>query len=54
MYLLVNMFPTVAYAMSNIPGINKLVEFVKFDKGFDNAVEEGLVKEINFKEEKME
>ncbi len=50
--LLVNMFPTVAYAMSNIPGINKLVEFVKFDKGFDNAVEEGLVKEINFKEEK--
>lgn len=50
--LLVNMFPTVAYAMSKIPGISKLVEIVKFDKGFDNAVEKGLVKEINFEEEK--
>lgn len=49
--LLVNMFPTVAYAMSKVPGLDKLVELVTFDKGFDNAVEEGLVKEINFEEE---
>ncbi|WP_195989263.1 DUF4179 domain-containing protein [Clostridium sp. D53t1_180928_C8] len=50
--LLVNMFPTVAYAMSKIPGIDKLVELVKFDKGFDNAIEDGLAKEVNFEEEK--
>ena len=50
--LLVNMFPTVAYAMSKVPGLDKLVELVTFDKGFDNAVEEGLVKEVNFEEEK--
>lgn len=49
--LLVNMFPTVAYAMSKVPGLDKLVELVTFDKGFDNAIEEGLVKEINFQEE---
>ena len=49
--LIVNMFPTVAYAMSKIPGLDKLIELVTLDKGFDNAVEEGLVKEINFEEE---
>ena len=49
--LLVNMFPTVAYAMSKVPGLDKLVELVTFDNGFDNAIEEGLVKEINFEEE---
>lgn len=49
--LLVNIFPTVAYAMSKFPGLDKLVELVTFDKGFDNAIEEGLVKEINFEEE---
>lgn len=49
--LLVNIFPTVAYAMSKVPGLDKLVELVTFDKGFDNAIEEGLVKEINFEEE---
>lgn len=48
---LVNIFPTVAYAMSKIPALNKLVELVTFDKGFDNAVKDGLVKEINFEEE---
>ena len=49
--LIVNIFPTVAYAMSKVPGLDKLVELVTFDKGFDNAIEEGLVKEINFEEE---
>ena len=49
--LIVNIFPTVAYAMSKVPGFDKLVELVTFDKGFDNAIEEGLVKEINFEEE---
>ena len=49
--LLVNIFPTVAYAMSKVPGLDKLVELVTFDKGFDNAIEEGLVKEVNFEEE---
>ena len=50
--VLVNIFPNVAYAMSKVPGLDKLIELVTFDKGFDNAVEEGLVKEINFQEQK--
>lgn len=50
--LAVNLFPKVAYAASLIPGVNKLVELVTWDKGFDNAVDEGLTQEINFEEEK--
>ena len=50
--LLVNMFPKVAYAASFIPGLNKLIELVTFDKGFTNAVDNGLAKELNFVEEK--
>ena len=46
----VNVFPTVAYALSNIPGIDKLVELVTFDKGFDNAINEGLTKEMDYVE----
>lgn len=50
--LAVNLFPKVAYAASLIPGVNKLVELVTWDKGFDNAIDEGLTQEINFEEEK--
>lgn len=50
--LLVNMFPKVAYAASLIPGVDKLVEFVTFDKGFTNAVDKGLTKELNYIQEK--
>lgn len=46
--LLVNMFPKVAYAASFIPGLDKLVELVTFDKGFTNAVDKGLTKEMNY------
>lgn len=50
--LLVNIFPKVAYAASLIPGIDKLVEFVTFDKGFNNAIDEGLTKNLNYVKEK--
>lgn len=50
--ILVNAFPAVAYAMSKIPGLDKLIELITFDKSFDNAIEEGLVEKINFEEEK--
>lgn len=50
--LLVNMFPKVAYAASLIPGLGKLVELVTFDKGFTNAIDSGLSKELNYVEEK--
>lgn len=50
--LLVNIFPRVAYAASLIPGLDKLVELITFDKGFTNAVDEGLTKEMNYIEEK--
>lgn len=50
--LAVNLFPKVAYAASLIPGVNKLVELVTWDKGFNNAIDEGLTQEINFEEEK--
>lgn len=48
----VNISPTVANAVSSIPGLSRLVQLVKFDKGFDNAVSEGLAQDINFVQEK--
>lgn len=50
--LLVNIFPKVAYAASLIPGLDKLVELITFDKGFTNAVDKGLTKEMSYIEEK--
>lgn len=50
--LIVNLSPSVANAISNIPLVGKLSELVKFDKGLDNAIEQGLVKNLNIKEEK--
>ena len=50
--VLVNIFPKVAYAASLIPGLDKLVELITFDKGFTNAVDKGLTKEMNYIEEK--
>lgn len=45
----VNVSPTIANAISNIPGLSKLVELVKLDRGFDNAVDEGLSQDINWR-----
>lgn len=44
----VNISPTIAQAISNIPGLSRLVQLVTFDKGFDNAISEGLAQEINW------
>lgn len=52
--LAVNLFPKVAYAASLIPGLDKLVKLVTWDKGFDNAVDEGLIQEINFEQKQNE
>ncbi|MCR6516144.1 DUF4179 domain-containing protein [Clostridium sp. LY3-2] len=50
----VNASVEVAEALSKIPGIKELVELVKLDKdsGFDNAINEGLVQDINYRKEK--
>lgn len=50
----VNASEEVAEALSKIPGIKELVELVKLDKdsGFDNAINEGLVQDINYRKEK--
>ena len=50
--LIINLSPSVANAISNIPLVGKLSELVKFDKGLDNAIEHELVKNLNIKEEK--
>lgn len=49
--LAVNLFPSVAYAVGLIPGLDRLVELVNFDKGLNNAIDEGLAKEVKFEEE---
>lgn len=50
--VLVNISPQAAHAFSSVPGLDKLVKLVTFDKGFDNSVEDGLIQDINFEENK--
>ncbi|MBS5883667.1 DUF4179 domain-containing protein [Clostridium sp.] len=51
--LTINLFPSVAYALEKVPIINKLVQIVKmdkpykYDKGFENLIENGKYQEIN-------
>lgn len=51
--LIINFFPSVAYALEKIPIIDKLVQIVKMDKlnkydrGFKNLIENGKYQEIN-------
>ncbi|MCR1949995.1 DUF4179 domain-containing protein [Clostridium sp. DSM 100503] len=51
--LIINFFPSVAYALEKVPIINKLVQIVKmdkaykYDKGFENLIENGKYQEIN-------
>ncbi|MBU3156724.1 DUF4179 domain-containing protein [Clostridium estertheticum] len=42
-----NISPSVARALDNIPVLNKLVEFIKLDKGFDNVISSGNIQEGN-------
>lgn len=49
----INLFPNIAYALEKIPIIEKLVQVVKmdklykYDKGFENLIENGKYQEIN-------
>jgi hypothetical protein len=43
----VNIFPNLALALANIPGLNKFVEVVSFDKGFKNVIDNGNIQEVN-------
>lgn len=51
--LTINFFPSVAYALEKVPIINKLVQIVKmdkpykYDKGFENLIENEKYQEIN-------
>lgn len=47
----VNVFPQVAKALSSVPGLEKLIHFITFDKGLENAVNKGEYQEINYTEE---
>lgn len=43
----VNIFPDLALALANIPGLNKLIKVVSFDKGFKNVIANGNIQEVN-------
>ncbi|MCB2290950.1 DUF4179 domain-containing protein [Clostridium sp. CS001] len=43
----VNIFPSLALALANIPGLNKLIKVVSFDKGFNNVIYNGNIQELN-------
>jgi hypothetical protein len=43
----VNVFPSVALALVKIPGFDKLIKIVTFDKGFKNVIENGNIQQVN-------
>ncbi|MBZ9622517.1 DUF4179 domain-containing protein [Clostridium sp. FP2] len=43
----VNIFPDLALALVKIPGLNKLIEIVTFDKGFKNVIDNGNIQYVN-------
>lgn len=47
----INLFPKVSTFAQRLPIIGKLAEVLTFDKGLSNAVDKGLVKDINYEEE---
>ncbi|MGK0468916.1 DUF4179 domain-containing protein [Clostridium sp.] len=42
----VNVFPGVALALVKIPGLDKLVKIVSYDKGFNNIVNNGNIQKV--------
>lgn len=42
----VNVFPGVALALVKIPGLDKLIKIVSFDKGFNNVIKNGNIQEV--------
>lgn len=47
----INLFPKVSILAQGLPIIGKLAEVLTFDNGLSNAVNKGLVKNINYEEE---
>jgi len=45
--VIVNVSPDIAYALDSIPVINKLAQFVSFDKGLKNVVSNGQIQNFN-------
>ena len=48
----VNIFPQVARALSSVPVLDKLISFISFDQGLENAVEKGALQAVFHSEEK--
>lgn len=49
---MVNVSPTIARALYSVPGLKGIVSFVTLDKGYINAVDKGIYKELYYEEEK--
>jgi hypothetical protein len=43
----VNVFPDLALALVNVPGLNKFIKVISFDKGFKNVIANGNIQEVN-------
>ena len=50
-FILLNVFPKLSASAQNIPIIGKIAYFFTIDKGFSNAVEEGLTQDIGYENE---
>lgn len=50
-FIALNLFPKLSIVAQNLPIIGKLAQFLTIDKGFSNAVEAGLVQNINYEDE---
>ena len=50
-FIALNLFPKFSIVAQSLPIIDKLAQFLTIDKGFNNAVEAGLIQNINYEDE---
>ena len=50
-FIALNLFPKFSIVAQSLPIIGKLAQFLTIDKGFNNAVEAGLIENINYEDE---
>ena len=50
-FIALNLFPKLSIVAQSLPIIGKLAQFLTMDKGFNNAVEAGLIQNINYEDE---
>ena len=50
-FIALNLFPKLSIVAQSLPIIGKLAQFLTIDKGFNNAVEAGLIQNINYEDE---